>query len=559
MHFLKKSLPLTMALVVSLSGLSACSSGSENQPVSNTEASSGQAAPAQTAAATDSAQNSGDAGDTGDTGEGPFDPPVELTWLLRGNETDQWEDGRGTRGFVEIQDRVGVIVNVEIIEGNSDDQLKLMLASGNFPDIIRWTLDATYPGGIPKMVSDDIAMPLNDLIDDYMPNFSAVMAKRPDIKKEITNANWEHLYFPFINPQESDIDKAIASSTGFAMRSDWLENVGMDAPDNMDDWYNVLTAFKNNDPNGDRLQNEVPFEGTGLDMFTPAFGIRRTYFLKPGTQTVAFGPIEPEYREYLETMNKWYTEGLVTDNSITSDGSLTDANIVADLVGSWKALTNNWEKYLDDLRQINPNADFIPVDWPTTKDGKRYTDRTELINHVDKEKTIITTSCKNPMAAAKLIDYMYSEEGGHLLAWGFEGVTYEEVDGKNQLIAFEKDADPVRHYYIKPHVTLPRYGFTEAWAQTFNPQRIVAAEAWSKNVDSSLIYPPFLVFSQEDTNRINDINNDMGSYINDMTNAFIDGSEPLSNFDTYVENVKRYGVEEIVEIYQRTLDDFNAK
>jgi putative aldouronate transport system substrate-binding protein len=294
-------------------------------------------------------------------------------------------------------------------------------------------------------------------------------------------------------------------------------------------------------------------------MFAPAFGIRRTYYLRPGTQDVAFGPLEPEYRTYLEELNKWYKEGLFTDNSITSDGALTDANIIADLAGSWKALTNNWEKYLDNLRQTNPSADFIPVSWPAGRDGNRYTDRTELNNHVDKEKTIVTTACANPVAAAKLLDYMYSEEGGMLLGWGLEGLSYEMVNGSPVFIEFEPGAVPGRSYYVKPHVTYPKYGYTEPWSKTFNPLRIVAAEKWAGNVSTDLIYPPYILFSQDETNTITDINADVGSYITDMTNKFITGEEPLSNFDTFVSNVEKYGISEIIDIYQLNLALFNEK
>src|SRR5690606_11927861 len=113
------------------------------------------------------------------------------------------------------------------------------------------------------------------------------------------------------------------------------------------------TAFKNYDPNNNGIQDEVPFEGTGLDMFTPAFGIRRTYYLDPETQKVKYGPIEPEFKEYLATLNKWYTEGLIGKNSITTDSKRTDNNITSDIAGSFKGLDNAWDKYLNTLQEKN--------------------------------------------------------------------------------------------------------------------------------------------------------------------------------------------------------------
>lgn len=542
---IKRALSAMMSITI-VAGMSSSCSKKPNENASQTST----AAKTETSAA---------ASETNPAQIKPYDPPVNLTWLIRGNETDQLDDKRGVLGFKEIQDKVGVHLNIEVYEGNSDDQYKLMLASGNYPDIIRWTHNMAYPGGIPKLVADGVAITLDDLVEKEMPNFKGIMENRDDIRKEITTLEGEYYYFPNINPLESDIDKATASTTGYAMRKDWLENVGMEAPTTMDEWYQVLTAFKNSDPNGDGVNNDIPFDGTGLDMFAPAFGILNSYYVDPQTKTVKFGPIQPQYKEYLETLNKWYKEGLITSNSLVTDGKLTDSDITSDLAGSFKALTNAWEKYLPTLQKVNPKAEFVPVAWPKTKDGISYTARTELNNHVNKEMTIITSSCKDPVAAARLIDYMYSEDGGFLLSWGYEGKSYEVVNGEKQFIKYPKDAKITAATYAKPHVAWPKYGYQDAYAANFNPVRITAAKAWAKDVNTDLIYPPYLVFSQEESTKIAEINADMGTYITDTVNKFIEGSEPLSNFDTFVENVNKFKIDEIIKIYQANLDAFNSK
>lgn len=540
--YIKRTLSAMMAVTIVVGMSSACSSKT-NPNASNTTkkgdaTAASQANPAQIKA---------------------YDPPVKLSLLVRGNATDQLSDKRGTLGFVEIQNRVGVQITNEVFEGNSDDQYKLMLASGNYPDIIRWTHSMSYPGGIPKLVADGVAIPLNDLVEKEMPHFKNIMEKRDDIRKETTTLDNQYYFFPNINPLETDVDRSVASTTGFAMRKDWLENVGLNAPTTMDEWYQVLTAFKNTDPNGDGKNNDIPFEGTGLDMFTPAFGILNSYYVDPKTKKVKFGPIQPEYKTYLETLNKWYKEGLITSNSLVTNSKLTDSNISADLAGSFKGLNNAWEKYLPALQKVNPKADFVPVAWPKTKDGISYTPRTELNNHINKETTIITSSCKDPVAAARLIDYMYSDEGGFLLSWGIEGKSYQVVNGKKEFIQYPEGAEITAATYAKPHVAWPKYGYEDAYAANFNPIRLFASDAWAKGVNTDLVYPPFIVFSKEESTKIAEINSDIGTYITDMTNKFIEGSEPISNFDTFVENVKKFNVDEIIKIYQTNLDAFNSK
>lgn len=57
----------------------------------------------------------------------------------------------------------------------------------------------------------------------------------------------------------------------------------------------------------------------------------------------------------------------------------------------------------------------------------------EAAGNMSSTVTVITSACKDPVAAVRFIDYMYSPEGSDLLTWGIEGETYRIVDGKKEL------------------------------------------------------------------------------------------------------------------------------
>lgn len=491
---------------------------------------------------------------------------VELTWLIRsGTSTACPEEEMIV--VKELQKRTGINIKFIRFEGDyatQDEQYKMMIAAGNYPDLIMWTHQATYPGGIAKLAADGVAMELSDLIEKYMPNYKKILESKPSIRKEVSTDDGKFYFFSALNPLETESDKLRSANTGFVMRKDWLENVNLEVPKNIEEWYQVLTAFKNLDPNKNGQADEIPFDGTGLEMFAPAFGFRRTYYLDPETKKVKYGPIEPVYKEYLETLHKWYMEGLITDNSLTPNGKVTDTHITSDLAGSFKGLDNAWEKYLPTLKEKNPNADFVAVPWPATPDGRVYTDRTELITHTTKETTIITTNCKYPEVAATLIDYMYSDEGSFLLSWGIEGITFDYVDGKPKFKEFEtqsvfanKQADSLFNY-VRPHWSVPKYGYMEAQLQGYSPVRQQANKVWVK-VSSDLVIPPSITFTEEENNKILDYSDEIGTYVSDMFIKFVTGEEPLSNFDTYVETLKKKNIDEIIQIYQNALDRYNAR
>ena len=137
-----------------------------------------------------------------------------------------------------------------------------------------------------------------------MPNYKKLLEENPQVAKTLMDDEGRYLYFTPINPLVTDLEKASVTWWGLMMRKDWLENVGMEAPTTIDEWYDVLTAFKEGDPNGNGEQDEIPFDAGsgGLLLFMPAFGITNGWYVNPETGKVGYGQYSEEYKAYLETM-----------------------------------------------------------------------------------------------------------------------------------------------------------------------------------------------------------------------------------------------------------------
>lgn len=546
-EYLKKLLCLFVSFALIAVFLVGCSSDGGNE-VQKGDTSDGN----------NNTNNTSDESEEDETKKVDIPEGIELTWYMRGGgSSDKWPVG-DMKCIEELEKRTGISLKFTEVSESQDDQYKMMIMSGEYPDLMHWVHHMAYPGGVAKLAEDGVALELNQLIEDYMPNYKKILEEHPSINKELLSDDGKYIFFSSLNPLESENDKLNVANAGLVMRKDWLENVGLETPTDIDDWYTVLSAFKNSDPNNNNQQDEIPFDGTGLELFAPAFGVRNTYYLDPETREVKYGPIEPQYKDYLATLNKWYSEGLIGNNSIVSDGDVTDNNITSDLTGSFKGLDNAWDKYLETLQEKSPNADFVAVPWPATSDGKVYTDRTELLSHINKETVIITTSCEHPDVAAKLIDYMYSDEGSFLLTWGMEGVNFDYVDDKPVFREYDGETDSLAAY-VRPHLSLPKYGNVEAHLAAFSEERIDADRVWAQAA-SDLIIPKMISFTEEENNKIVDYNEMQAQGDEDIMAKFITGEEPLSNYDAYVETLKKkYNVEEIIEIYQDALDRYNAR
>ena len=98
---------------------------------------------------------------------------------------------------------------------------------------------------------------LNDLIDQYCPNLKAEMAKRPGAEERITAPDGNIYSLPFLG----------RSGNGWInsfINQPWLDKLGLEMPTTLDEFYEVLKAFKTQDPNGNGIADEIPYAGVLL-------------------------------------------------------------------------------------------------------------------------------------------------------------------------------------------------------------------------------------------------------------------------------------------------------
>jgi len=517
-----------------------------------------------------------------------------ISYYLRGG-TAEYEPYlyEGLVGLQVLQNMSDVDIDWTVVCGSGDEiqaQYLAMLASGNYPDVIQWLHNEQYSGGVSQLYNDGIIIELNDVIDQYMPKYKAFLESHPDIAASLMNDEGKYLYFTVINPLETADDKAAVTWWGLEMRQDWLDNLNLDVPTTIDEWYEVLTAFNTMDPNGNgNPDDEIPFDGgsAGLQLFLPAFDIMSGVYVNPETGKIGYGEYTQNYKEYLETMAKWYAEGLI-DNVYNEDGSITDTaddNIYADLAGSWKGLSNYWEQRLPQLLEKNPNADFVAVQWPKDANGNIYGGY-YTYSYIDRTTTVITVDCKNVEAVARLMDNMLSEEGCTLLTWGTEegddlgglmpefavdengvlhGEYYVAEDGSKQLTdwALETvkfyDGEFRRQYlYSMSHISFPRIGGMDFTLATREGHYVDSSRMWAES-DPSLAYPAAIVLSTDAQKAAASAVDDINSYISEMTWKFITGQEPLTSFDTYMDTLQKMGIEDLIAAYQEAYDNFLAR
>lgn len=491
------------------------------------------------------------------SGTYPMETDTTLTYWMAFGEQSQLgvTNAAEMPGFQELEKETGV--KIEFTHPTDQEQTNLMLASGEYPDLIEGDF-YNYPGGPEKAISDEVLTPLNELMEKYAPNLTSYLEEHPDVNKQVQTDEGNYYVFPFLRG-----DKSLQVFQGPMIRKDWLDQLGLAVPETIDEWHTALTAFK------EQLGVSAPlsFDLNTLSnsaFIAGAYGVRDGLYVEDGQ--VKYGQAEPGYKEYLTTMRQWYEEGLIDRNFATVDAKILDANMMDSQTGATVGNTGGaLGKWLAAMESVDPNFNLVPTKYPTLEKGDKVSFSQYDVEFNPAMSVGITTQCKNPAVAARWLDYGYSEAGHMHYNFGIEGVSYEMIDGYptyTEVVTNNPEGKAMSNmlsYYCKPngggpYVQDPRYMVQ----YSPRPQQQESLVIWADtNADQTTL--PRVTLTPEESEEAADIRSDLDTYTKEMFASFIMGSESLDNYDTYLEQLKTIGVERYVELYQGALERYNQR
>jgi putative aldouronate transport system substrate-binding protein len=465
--------------------------------------------------------------------------------------------------YKEIEKITGTKVDFKHPGGDGaqvTEQFNLMIASGNLPDVIQ-TNWLSVPRGPQNAIKEGTIIRLNELIEENAPNFKKFLEDHPDIASMIKTDEGDIYSFPFIR-----LDEKIKIYYGPIMRMDWLKTLNLDPPTTIEEWETVLTAFKNDDPNGNKKKDEVPFlleagsvRNESLNQLIGAWDILVKFYQEDGV--VKYGEIQPEYEQFVTTMRSWYEKGLIDPDFAAVDGKLKDAKVTGDTLGAFYGFASgSVGKYLD-LVKDHPTFDIIGLPNPSLVKGQNSAAGQISPSYPGEHGVAVTTAAKNPAEIVKWLDLGYGQQGSMLFNFGIEGESYEMVDGTPQYTEqITKNPDGLafkqaQAQYMRTHLGGPFVQDVQSFLQQMKyPQQLDAIGAWGK-AENNIQLPPMTLTSDE-SSELASIMNDINTYSEEMIVKFIMGVEPLNSFPDYVSNLKSIGIEKAVAIQQAALDRY---
>ena len=236
--------------------------------------------------------------------------------------------------YQQLEEETNIHIEWETVKGvDWDTKINLMFASGDYPDMILrgGTVDIEEYG-----VSQGIIIPLDDYIEENMPNYYSRLYMN-DADKSMYASDGKMYWIGNLIAQN-------VNHTGHDyINKTWLDKLGLEIPETVDELTDVLRAFRDGDPNGNGVQDELPLSGGDLVNETQGvythfakFGVPlfyETYATVDENDKVQFHGYYPGFRAACEWLHTLYTEGLMDPESITQDSNVWATKVNAGNVG----------------------------------------------------------------------------------------------------------------------------------------------------------------------------------------------------------------------------------
>lgn len=425
---------------------------------------------------------------------------------------------------------------------------QLLFASNELPDVfLRSGLNqnevSTYGVGSGQL------MPLDDLIAEYAPNLTKIFEENPAMRTACMAADGHIYTIPFIN----------LSATGKMdfkqwINVKWLEAVGKEVPTTIEEFKDVLIAFRDGDPNGNGEKDEIPLgirEPSSVYALGGPWGLghqlRDTYDID-GEGKIHNWLCDDNFKEYLIFLNDLYQEGLLWQEYYKNDRSAWRSNLSGELFGAM------YMPYSDVF--LNCEQDYSGYEPLIGPAGEKYWP--DGMTGVETGTYALSNTCSDPAAAIRWVDYFFSEEGGLFFAFGEEGTTYyKDENGRpvfndEILNAEEGFMTALGKINMVPGGGFPclRVDLTDGVVAS---QRTKEAAAFLASYLDEVYYAKPAV-SAEDTDRVVAIEQDLNTYRDEAVTKFIIGEWGFDKWEEYCQTLEQIGIRDLEAIYQNALD-----
>ncbi|HAP21871.1 MAG TPA: hypothetical protein DCR27_11415 [Lachnospiraceae bacterium] len=463
--------------------------------------------------------------------------------------------------FRDLSEKTGVRVIWKQVRSGSDALKNAMLSSGNVPDVflgdtITDADIAAYP---------ELFLPMNELLAEDAPNVQRMFREKPDTLKLALFTDGNIYGLPSVKFHRPD------SMSMLMINREWLDRLGLSKPETLEEFKNVLIAFRDGDPNGNGKADEIPFDFANSRSLFSAMNLIGAYGnyaedfsgewfgMKDGK--VKFLPITEDYYKLVVYLHELFAEGLINQNVFSQDYSQfqqkakISSNMTVGATLGWSVEDRVGTVYESSYEVLLPlRADEeIAAFWPSHAARCKY----------ETNRVVITTSNPYPKETMKWINEMYGEEFSVQAIYGSFGVGVERTaDGYAVLPApAGKTADEWK--WINSLA-----GNAVCYASDELDQLLVPPASIAKTLEQYKQYEPYfqteedilprLKFTKEEADQLAIIKSGIYKLVDEKWIKWITVGGIEEEWADYLNQMHLLGADTMLAIYQKELEFYKT-
>ena len=433
---------------------------------------------------------------------------------------------------------------------NEQTAYTTMLATGKLPDLI-----STNTTNLRSLARDGGLVPLDDLIEKHAPNLKKYFEEYPEAVNYSGNGDGNIYFIP-----SSITDMKYGVANVFILRQDWLDKLGLKVPTTIEEYHDVLVAFKTQDPNGNGKADEIPYFSRSKNLA----GIFALYGLTTGDGIDKNGeyyytPATEAYKEAMKTAAQWRAEGLI-DLEIFTRNNAREQLFGQNIGGAtydWATSTLDFNKTFANtvpginIKAIRPVKDADGDIRSVGVSGKWNSRGWGISSQVSE---------KDRVKLIKYMDYFMSDEGRDLMSYGVEGVSYTkdkngEVVWSEEALAWENGVLD----YLSQIGALNFIGTSRREEVEVSVRSAEAKEALAL-YPQDILATPWVepIYTDEEQKALDTILENISTETNEQRQRWFFGKEDVdATWDAYIQKLKGMGLDDYIRIkktaYERML------
>jgi putative aldouronate transport system substrate-binding protein len=458
--------------------------------------------------------------------------------------------------YRQLETQTGISINLTTVDGNDwGTRTNLMFASGDYADVIlRGNIDVEMYG-----VDQKILVPIEDYVDRYMPNYKALLSRDPSLINYMRASDGHNYYTAWLVPQNINVEAHLF------INKTWLDNLRLPVPTTFAQFESTLRAFKTNYPNA------YPFSGTWggyesvlqfLSFWGIPFGGASWLHITDDNQVVSQLQ-HSNLRAAMETLSRWYSEGLIDMETVTQDGNAHNAKINAGQLGTlwrWRMLAMlTPDEIVEQYVGIMPVAAIPGV----TPQVHRYLE-------LPSRGAYITTACRDVERASRWIDAQYTfnnmnngyygpykevVQSGSVMRYGWQLASNGKVD------FFQADLESIPNqsaihffsgpeYFEKFNMPVQRIEKTTYCEMYTNAGMVVR--------NSSTILTNLITMSIADMNQRDLLSAQIDTFAREALTNFITRGVTDASWNTFNATLQNLRINDYIRLYQTAYDRYRA-